>query len=510
MRRYLRHRGDRLRQVSGDPICDPAQTETLAAERLAAGRPVLRRSVGGEPRGVLCAMGVCFECRIGPEQRRACMEPVESRLSDRVAGALAEAISAVPEAPPYDLAVIGAGPAGIAAACAAAESGKRVALLDEGLAPGGQIWRGGRVPPAWRERLERSGVVSLDRATVFDLQPGFAVQAERAGEPLQLKASALVLATGARELFLPFPGWTLPNVVGVGAVQALLKAGLSFRDRRVVLAGSGPLLLPVAALLAEDGADVALVAEQSAPVDVARFARSLWRWPGKLVEAARHRLSFPAARYRPGVWVVEALGDSRVREAVLTDGERVFRERADILGVSFGLLPNTELGELIGCELEAGALRVGARQETSVPGVFAAGEPTGVGGAELAAVEGFVAGFAAAGREAPVALLRRRESLRAFSRLLASAFHPRPELRALARPDTLLCRCEDVPLSALEPSWGARQAKLAARFGMGACQGRTCGPAARFLFGWEGDSVRSPVKPASIGSLVGAHPGRAL
>ncbi len=136
--------------------------------------------------------------------------------------------------------VVGAGPAGLAAACRAAEAGARVLLLDEQPAPGGQIWRRRRcrapIRPALAERLERSGAERLVGASVFDAQPGRLV-AEWRGERLTLRAPRIVVATGARELFLPFPGWTLPGAFGAGAAQALLKQGASFAGRRVVVSG---------------------------------------------------------------------------------------------------------------------------------------------------------------------------------------------------------------------------------------------------------------------------------
>jgi D-hydroxyproline dehydrogenase subunit alpha len=149
-------------------------------------------------------------------------------------------------------------------------------------------------------------------------------------------------------------------------------------------------------------------------------------------------------------------------------------------------------------------VRVDRFQETSVRGVYAAGEPTGVGGVEAALVEGEGAGLAAAGHAGriPGRLLRRVATGRRFAKALDSAFSLRPELRGLARDDTIVCRCEDVSLGAVREAASAREAKLSARAGMGACQGRVCGPALRFLFGWDRDSVRPPISPCRIGTLA--------
>ncbi len=422
-----------------------------------------------------------------------------------------------------DVAVVGGGPAGIAAACRAAEAGARVALLDENPAPGGQIWRAGAGahPPAaarrWLARLARSGARAIPRASVFDADPAGTLWAEVGGEPLAVAWSRLVLATGARERFLPFPGWTLPNAIGVGAAQALLKSGLEVRGRSAVVAGTGPLLLPVAALLRSRGARVALVAEQAPRDAVYRFGRGLWSRPGKLLAAARWRAGFLGAPYRTGSWVTAAEGDGRVEEVVWTDGSRRHRTPCDLLCCAYGLVPNLELARLLGCRLDGAFVAVDTHQAAEVPAaalavpgdvpaVYCAGEPTGIAGVEQALVEGEIAGLAAAGRAAETGPLRRRRDRgRAWGEALAAAFRLRPELLRLARPETVVCRCEDVRLGDLDPAWDPRQAKLASRAGMGPCQGRVCGPALAALFSrpeWDDGAARPPLKPVAIGSLL--------
>ena len=185
-----------------------------------------------------------------------------------------------------DVAVVGLGPAGVAAAVRAAEVGARVVALDEAHAPGGQIWRHreasrGALPAQARRwigrllKLPASRCRVLQGATVVDA-PAPGVLLAVAGEiPLRIDATATILATGARERFLPFPGWTLPGVLGVGGAQALVKSGASVRGLRVVIAGSGPLLLPVAATWARAGARVLCVAEQASFARVARFTAAL-------------------------------------------------------------------------------------------------------------------------------------------------------------------------------------------------------------------------------------------
>ncbi len=412
-----------------------------------------------------------------------------------------------------DVAVAGGGPAGIAAACRAAEAGAKTALLDEGLAPGGQIWRAGpgAHPPAsarrWLARLARSGARVVPRAAIADADPAGALWAEVDGRPLAVAWRRLVVATGARERFLPFPGWTLPGVFGVGAAQALLKSGWEVRGKRVAVAGTGPLLLPVAALLAARGAEVVLVAEQAPAAALRRFAGGLWRRPGKLFDAARLRAGFLAAPYRAGAWVSEAAGDGRVEEIAWTDGARgrLHRARCDVLCAAYGLVPNLELPRLLGCRIDRGLVAVDASQETSVPNVYCAGEPTGIAGVEAALAEGEIAGLAVVRTAVPAVLRRRRDRGRAWAAALAAAFPLRPELLALARPETVVCRCEDVRLGDLDPAWAPRQAKLASRAGMGPCQGRVCGPALAALTGrdgWEDGAPRPPLKPVSLATLA--------
>lgn len=409
--------------------------------------------------------------------------------------------------------VVGAGPAGIAAACAAAEAGRRVTVLDSWPSPGGQIWRG-RAPRGpwstagrWLDRLRQSGAQLISRATVVAAPAERVLLAEVPGGSLCLLWRRLILATGARELFLPFPGWTLPGVVGPGGLQVLAKSGWPVGGRRVVVAGSGPLLLAAAAGLKQHGAKVALIAEQAPLRKVAGFALGLLGRPLKIVEGASLKLALRGVRYRCGCWPIRAQGDERVRAATLTDGVSTWAEQCDYLACAFGLTPNVELPLLVGCEVVHGLVRVDALQRTTVADVFCAGEPTGVGGVDCALVEGWIAGLAAADQaDAAGAWSRRRASWHRFRDALARAFALRPELRQLAALDTVVCRCEDVRRRQLEPYTDWRSAKLHTRLGMGPCQGRVCGGAVRHLFGWEPDSVRPPILPVAVSSLLRPEP----
>lgn len=405
-----------------------------------------------------------------------------------------------------DVAVVGAGPAGIAAAVHAAERGARVALLDSAPRPGGQIWRH-RAPDelphgaaVWLERLRRSAVTWLPGSTVVDAVADRVLTAERDGRPFTVRWNALVIATGATERFIPFPGWTLPGVYGVGGLQALLKAGATVRGKRVVIGGSGPLLLPVAAALARAGAKIVIVAEQAPAHRVYRFAGGLWRDPGRLLQASRYRAGFMRASYRCGTWVARVDPAGSALWVTLTNGRGVRAEPADLVAVGYGLVPAVTLARLVGCNVVGGRVLVDERQRTSVPGIYCAGEPTGIAGADAALAEGGVAGLAAAGAE-PVGRTA-RGSARRFERRLDRAFRLRDELHDLPDPDTVVCRCEDVRLGQVDAGWSVRQTKLYTRAGMGPCQGRVCQPALEFLRGMAPDAVRSPLFPASVATLA--------
>jgi NADPH-dependent 2,4-dienoyl-CoA reductase/sulfur reductase-like enzyme len=500
---------------------------SLLAALFDLGLRALRTSVADEPRGPLCAMGTCFECRVtvdGEPHVRACLVPVregmdvstcDARPAIGDPGAILSRDSGGAAAGPagrgaghderFDVAVVGAGPAGIAAAVHAAEAGARTVLLDAGTRPGGQIWRHRLEPPAaaapWLARLERAGARRVSFTTVLDALPGELFVEER-GAAVRVRSSAVVLATGARELFLPFPGWTLPGVVGVGAAQALVKAGARFAGLRVLVAGTGPLLPAVAATLAGAGARLVEVAEQAPLGRLLAFAASLTLAPEKAAEALGYGARLPLSRYRTGTWVLAVESARQGLRVTLTNGRATWQRDCDLLACGFGLVPNLELARLLGCELSGDAVATDAAQQTSVPGVLAAGELCGIAGVGHALATGAIAGLAAAGQVAPPSLRRRREGEAAFGARLARAFALRDALRSLARADTIVCRCEDVSLGALEREPSLREAKLHTRAGMGPCQGRVCGSALTFLRGFPPDSTRPPLLPTTIAALM--------
>jgi NADPH-dependent 2,4-dienoyl-CoA reductase/sulfur reductase-like enzyme len=411
----------------------------------------------------------------------------------------------------FDVLVVGGGPAGLAAAVRAAECAVTVGIVDDNPAFGGQIWRGesGKVSSdaaRWYNQLHAAGVQGFCGARVFHQpEPGMLL-AEGTNDLFELSYRKLIVATGARELFLPFPGWTLANVMGAGGLQAMVKSGLPIAGKRVLVAGSGPLLLAAAGYLRQHGAEIPMICEQSSRSSLARFGLALLRQPAKIRQGFYLQRQLSGIPFISGCWPVEARGLKALEEVVISHANTQRKTIAcDYLACGFHLVPNTELAELLGCRIRDNLVEVDDLQRTSMPGIFCAGEPTGIGGLELALVEGQIAGLAASGHpESAQALFAERKKLRSFARTLDRTFALRPELRSLPRPETMVCRCEDVVYSRLAQHSSWRAAKLQTRCGMGPCQGRVCGPATGFLFGWSPDSVRPPIFPARFENLRAA------
>jgi D-hydroxyproline dehydrogenase subunit alpha len=530
-----------------------------------------------ELRGMTCGIGVCFDCLVtvdGVRGVRACLadvRPGDVITTDDSAGFLER--PAEPADPGSrdvarcDLAVIGAGPAGMTAAVAAAEAGCAVRVLDLAERVGGQYWRWGpasndgrfhhgwRAFTALRDRFgahQDSGrIVHLPGHAVFHIEPPdsagrggdgrffrvHAVAGDRRRDLATVQASAVVVATGAYDRQLPIPGWSVPGVMAAGAAQSLLKGSAVAAGRRVAVAGTGPFLLPVAAGLAQAGAQVAAVIEANQPLDYLRRPRDLaasWRKlpeaGGYLAQLARHRV--PILRRHA---VVAAHGDERLRSVTVARVDAAWHPvpgslrtlDVDVLAAGYGFVPQVELLGEAGAQLvpgaEAGTLaaRAGPDQQTTVPGLFAAGETTGVGGADLARIEGEIAGRAAAryaGRTVPqlgAAVERRRRALRRFSAVMESVHALRPGWIGWQTDETVVCRCEEVTVGRLRAAIGlgaddARSAKLLARPGMGWCQGRICGEAVAAIIAAQGGRIDptgpDPARPGPATSRPLAQP----
>jgi D-hydroxyproline dehydrogenase subunit alpha len=305
----------------------------------------------------------------------------------------------------FEVVVVGAGPAGLAAACAAAENGSRTALVDDTPWLGGQIWRGQQAHPTlpqaarWVERFRRSKASLLDQCTILGPGGPRVLLAEHPSGPRQIEWERLILATGRAgvvpslsrlDFAWKFRPWR-PSIFG--------QARLAHGGKRIVLAGSGPLLLAVGSGLRKMGANIVSINEQAPWSRLISFAAELLPWPAKLAQAARLKWSLRGTPFRCGVWPVAAEGAEQLRAVILTDGRRQWTEECDFLACGFGLVPNVELPLALGCQLDGGFVRVDPCQASSVAGVYAAGELTGIGGADAALVEGEIAGLATSGNK---------------------------------------------------------------------------------------------------------------
>ncbi|MFT2692107.1 FAD-dependent oxidoreductase [Clavibacter zhangzhiyongii] len=453
--------------------------------------------------------------------------------------------------------VIGAGPAGLAAAVAARGRGARVTLLDASDELGGQYWR--HLPasrPAARERILHHGwdaftalrarLAADDGCEIVTGAQVWAIERPADGaadapaavvhalvgqvdgsrrEPLSLRPDALVLATGAHDRTLPFPGWDLPGVFTAGAAQALAKGERVAIGDRVVVAGAGPFLLPVAVSLVQAGAHVVGIHEAARVPALARGwlrrPAGLARAPHKAAELAGYVSVLARERigYSTGSAVVAAHGTDRVEAvtvqrldaswAPIPGTER--RIAVDAVCVGHGFTPRLELPIAAGCRIGSDRfVEVDAAQGAGPRGVFAAGEITGIGGVDQALAEGEVAGHCAAGgspADAAVApAVRRRAVAHDVAGRIEAAHGIRPGWTGWLRDDTLACRCEEVPVGRIRATARAarstdlRSMKLATRAGLGICQGRVCGRTVEELLAGEATPAGSAAAPAGPGS----------
>lgn len=406
----------------------------------------------------------------------------------------------------YDILILGAGPAGLSAALAAARCGKSVVILDDNPRPGGQIWRDGpQVSLPQRAQRLRQAVAESPRITLLNgarliaRLTSHSVVFETADSCGEIRWQRLILCCGARELSLPFPGWTLPGITGAGGLQAQIKHGLTLKGERVVIAGSGPLLLAVASTVKRAGGNIVAIVEQAPTSALVRFAAGLWRWPEKLLQLGQ---LFPG-HYQPASQVTQAQGDPGLQSVTVRHHDKTRQLACDRLAIGYGLVPNLEPALLFHCRTVNQAVWVDPQQRTSQRDIFAAGECTGFGGSELALAEGEIAGYVAADcpEKAAEAIAARRR-WQHFARSLNATFALPETLKAVATPETLLCRCEDVRCGDVQHADGWQQAKLVSRCGMGACQGKTCATTARWLYGWPLPQPREPLSPARLDTLI--------
>jgi NADPH-dependent 2,4-dienoyl-CoA reductase/sulfur reductase-like enzyme len=459
-----------------------------------------------------------------------------------------------------ELLIVGGGPAGLSAALEAAAAGVEVVLIDEYSTLGGQFYK--QVPGTFRvkkpkaegeqyveglERIERvrnSSVEFLPETLVWSIFPDRILGLYREGRTETVRARKLILAPGAQEVPVPFPGWTLPGVMMGGAAQSLLVRQRVLPGRRVVLAGVGPLQLKVASQLLHAGATVVEILEASDHplVSMENALRSMGHW-GKMREGMRYWMTIKKARvpFRHSHVPVRALGKEQLETVEVAQVDAEWRVvpgtrrtlEADTLCLSYGFLPSLQLTRNLGCRLEFQPLAGGwvtwhdADQQTSVEGVYVAGEVGGIGGADVATEEGSLAGLAAiralgkAGtnshdrkeREIRKRLLKAKK----FAEVAGAMMELKPGLLDLITDDTIICRCENVPAARILEAIGAendftlRGVKIQTRAGMGPCQGRMCGAViSRLIARKKGvpldtiqmDTARVPIKPIPLGALA--------
>lgn len=504
--------------------------ETLMSALVAAGRLAMRSAKDGDARGPYCGMGVCGECSLLVDrvQRRACMTPATPGLSvlpmPALAPVRASASVTVSEAATIghapDLLVIGAGPAGLAAATIAAQAGLDVLVLDERASAGGQYFKQpakgfaideGRIDAQFGEgralvnAARAAGARLIERASIWSALPGGEIGFTRDGAQHRVSAREVIVATGGYERPHAVPGWTLPGVMTTGAVQTLLRAYQTAPGKRVLVTGNGPLNLQVARELLRSGVEVVAVAEAAAAPGL-RHARDALAMalaaPGLVRDGMGHLLALRRAGvpllHRHVLTRVEGEGSVRTATICRIDaagrpiagGERLFE--VDIVCCGYGFLPQSEIARALGATVAtdtAGNVCIDRDDcgATDVPGLYVVGDAGAMGGARIALAQGALAGAAIARakgvRVDTLAVQAARDTLadhRRFQQALWRIYAAPRFGMSLAEGDTMICRCESVPLAAVDAAIGSGAASVGAvkrlsRLGMGRCQGRYCG-----------------------------------
>ena len=452
----------------------------------------------------------------------------------------------------YDLIIIGAGPAGLGAACEACIHGLSVIVLDEQPGPGGQIFRSIEhlTPKAMRilgkeyahgrklaTNFRQLDIEYISGAKVWQIESGRIISYSINGASHQIQAKAILIATGAMERPVPIPGWVLPGVMGAAAADVIFKSSRMVPAKRVVLAGSGPLLYIVATRMIAAGADIRALIDTT---DRKNYRKAICFLPkalraieyllkglGMLQQIRKSRIPiYKQARH------ISACGHNHIEKVAFEHSGKAMEIPTDTLFLHEGVIPNTQLARLIKCDHEWDAVQhywrpvIDEWGHSNVDGIYIAGDTAGISGAEVAECAGHLSALAVASRLGSISK-KEKEDLAAFYRKKTNRIQSvRPFLDYLYRPspwalvpkndETVVCRCEEVTAGQIRDavklgSLGPSQVKSYTRCGMGPCQGRTCGHTVSEIIADELKKqvaevgyyhVRPPIKPITLGELA--------
>ncbi|MBN2245314.1 MAG: FAD-dependent oxidoreductase [Candidatus Aminicenantes bacterium] len=460
----------------------------------------------------------------------------------------------------YNIIIIGSGFSGIAAADILADHNLSILLLDENIHFGGQLLRKipeelGDYPDYKPDKIKRVGfsfvekvknkkITLMNKTILLGVYKNNEILVEYNREKtLSLKYDVLLFATGAKERFLPFKGWTLPGVYSTGMLQVLIKSSGVLPVRRMLMAGSGLFLFAAAYEFLKNGGDLLGIMEQSPFWNKIKFFPQMFHQFSKFAEGGRYlsKIYFSGVPVKYRRHIIEARGDKSLEEVVvgkldkkgelIKGSEKTYRTEALIVG--YGFVPNIEAPQMAGCVLEYARemggwiVSVTDRMQTSVRGILAAGEITGVGGAQKSLTEGKLAaynileqlGIENKRKLAPLfeKLTKERKQHMSFVKCFNSLYEIKPKTVLAIPDDTIICRCESIDMKSLKDAIQMGKScrdpnslKVSTRCAMGQCQGRICGPVIYDLLHALCDkspeeiglfSVRPPLKPVTIKAL---------